>query len=285
MKKIYSIFLIFIAALSSCEPIENRNSIGGYITADELEIYAQPIVVNGKSSNKVVLTCKSPVLSHWDYGVGDSYSSSDTIKLLFTGENQIMFTGLNPDGTKIQKSLTVNVEVLSDPVPTEWSYLFGNGEKEWTWSSTFKNKFGVQVCFGNGGYKSDQLIAWWKMDINSQTLTDAAGTDGKNAKMKFSKNGVKFTKTTNDGIVYEGKFMIDMTKKTYVSEGVWSIGKLYIKGEPNLTILRGWGDNLVPKKEFDIIALTPNQLQLSEVPPAGTAAWKGVLGWAFDAIK
>ncbi|MGL5318413.1 MAG: hypothetical protein ACRC9Q_06930 [Bacteroidales bacterium] len=282
------LFLMAISSLTlfSCEPIEERADIGSPITAEELQISAEPIVVNGKNSNRVVLKCSSPVLSYWDYGVGDSNRSNDTISLLFTGTNEIVFTGLNPDGSKLTKTLSVNVDVLANPVPQEWEMLFGSGEKEWTWSTTFTHLWGAQVCLGNGGYLTDQLICWWNMGVNSEDLVAAAEADGKGAKMKFCKNGVKFIKTQNNGNVIEGKFSLDMNKKTLDPDGkVWSIGRLYIKGNPQATILRGWNDSKVPMKEFDIIKMSDNTMQLSEVPASGAGQWSAVIGWAFDSVR
>ena len=206
--------------------------------------------------------------------------------MLFTGENEIEFTGLNPNGTKISKTLTVNIEELSDPVPPQWEMLFGNGEKDWTWSSSFCHLWGGQACFGNGGYLTDQLICWWTMGADSQDLTDAAGVDSQGAKMTFCKNGVKFIKTSNDGSTVEGRYSIDMNKKTYDEDGnVWAIGRLYIKANPSATILRGYGDDGKPQQEFDIIQMEDGLMQLSEVPAAGSGAWAGVLGWAFSPIQ
>ncbi|MCD7916716.1 MAG: hypothetical protein LUG96_16590, partial [Tannerellaceae bacterium] len=76
MKKIIYL-MMFAIAFMACEPIENRESAGGAITADQLDISATPVVVDGKNSNKIIVENHSPVLSQWDYGVGISTKAYD----------------------------------------------------------------------------------------------------------------------------------------------------------------------------------------------------------------
>src|SRR5690606_29382658 len=184
-------FIIYIALLltttyMACDPIENRLDIGGAISAEQLTISATPVVINGKNSNKVVLENKSPVLSSWDYGVGVTQKKTDTVLLVVTGENEIIFTGLNPDGTKITKTLSVQVDELTYEVPLEWGYLTGGSEKEWVWDDT---QPGV---WGNGGYMGDVAPAWWVLPIDQ--IDGQAPGEGEGAKMVFSLGGAKLTK-------------------------------------------------------------------------------------------
>src|SRR5690554_5677349 len=119
--KVYSsTALMFLLLVLACEPIENRLPMGEALTAEQLDISATPVMVNGKRSNKIVMENHSPVLSSWNYGVGLSQKMTDTVLLVIEGDNEIIFNGLNPDGTFITKSLIVNVEELSFPVPQEW---------------------------------------------------------------------------------------------------------------------------------------------------------------------
>src|SRR5690554_3461618 len=143
-KTILYISALMLMLFAACEPVENRLPMGDPITADQLDITATPVIVDGKRSNKVIMENHSPVMSSWNYGVGVSQKMTDTVLLVITGDNDIVFTGLNPDGSTITKTLTVNVEELSFPVPMEWALLCGEGEKEWEWAAT--------NCWGNGGY-------------------------------------------------------------------------------------------------------------------------------------
>jgi len=47
-KSIIFSLLILATAFLACEPIVNRDDIGGAITATDLNVKATPIVVNGK---------------------------------------------------------------------------------------------------------------------------------------------------------------------------------------------------------------------------------------------
>src|SRR5690554_727433 len=121
--------LLLLLKGTSCEPIVDRFPMGDTLTAEQLDVSVTPLLVNGKRSNKIVMENHSPVLSSWNYGVGVSQKMTDTVLLVITGDNDIVFTGLNPDGSTITKTLTVNVEELSFPVPMEWALLCGEGEK------------------------------------------------------------------------------------------------------------------------------------------------------------
>lgn len=107
--KIMYIWMVLLLLVVACEPVEKRLPMGDAITAEQLDIAAAPLLVNGKRSNKVAVVNHSPVLSSWDYGVGVSYKMVDTVLMVIDGDNDIIFTGLNPDGTFISKTLTVNI--------------------------------------------------------------------------------------------------------------------------------------------------------------------------------
>src|SRR5690606_30419488 len=66
----YIMILLSTLALVSCEAVEDRLDIGGFISAEQLDITATPVIVDGKATNKVILNNSSPVLSSWDFGTG-----------------------------------------------------------------------------------------------------------------------------------------------------------------------------------------------------------------------
>ncbi|WP_262246835.1 hypothetical protein [Parapedobacter soli] len=273
-------FIIYIALLvttayTACDPIENRLDIGGAITAEELNITATPIVVGGKNSNKVVLDNKSPVLSSWDYGVGVTQKKTDTVLLVVTGENEITFTGLNADGTKITKTLNVQIDELTYEVPLEWGYLTGGSEKEWTWDV---NQSGV---WGNGGYMGNNAPAWWVLPVDQ--IDGQAPGEGAGAKMIFSLSGAKLTKVKADGSTQTGTFSFDLTKVITLDNGdVWAKGKLSTKG---VTVLCGISPNEggAPVYEYDILLLDNGNMVLS-YPEPGVGPWGTAWFWMFSAV-
>lgn len=266
--------LLFSTTYMACDPIEDRLDIGGAITADQLAISATPVVVDGKNSNKVVLNNQSPVLSSWDYGVGITQRKTDTVLLVVTGENQITFTGLNPDGTKITKTLSVQVDELTYDVPLEWGYLTGGSEKEWVWDDT---QSGV---WGNGGYMGNVTPAWWILPVGE--IDGQAPGEGAGAKMIFSLNGAKLTKVKSNGDTETGSFSFDLTKVITLDNGdVWAKGKLTTNG---VTVLCGISPNEggAPVYEYDILLLDDGQMVLS-YPEPGVGPWGTAWFWMFRA--
>lgn len=269
-KSILYILTLLWLFIMACEPIEKRLPMGDPISAEQLDISATPILIDGKRSNKVVMKNHSPVMSNWNYGVGISQKMTDTVLLVITGDNDIIFTGLNPDGSTITKTLTVNVEELSFPVPAEWALLCGDGEKEWEWAAT--------NCWGNGGYLASFGPAWWVLDQNG--VEELAAGEGPGASMVFSISGASLTKKRNNGTTVAGSFSFDMAKKKETSGGVsWAIGEFKTVG---VTVLCGVSpdEGKIPVNTYDILELSEDRLVLAYAP-AGTGEWGTAYFWVF----
>lgn len=271
----YITILISTFTLVSCEPIEDRLDMGGAISAEQLNVTAVPLKINGKNTNKVILNNSSPVLSSWDFGTGTTQKKTDTVLMVVPGESQIIFNGRNPDGSQISSTLKVNVEDMYFPVPPEWGYLTGGSAKEWEWDDT---KPGV---WGNGGYLASIVPSWWVVplaDIDGQSPKEGAG-----AKMIFSLRGAKFSKVKSDGTTEEGTFSFNMDSKSVASNGtVWGKGKLTLKGT---TILNGISPNEGNAKiyEYDILLLDNKQMVLSH-PEPNVGEWGTAWFWMFKTV-
>lgn len=273
MKKsiIYSL-LIILAAFYACDPIEDRDSNSLPITADELEVTATPLQVNGVNSNKVVLENHSPVLSEWNYGVGVTTKAADTILLVVTGTTNIQFTGLNPDGSTITKEIPVTVDELTFEVAPEWGYLCGSGEKTWVWDDEARDDGRI---WGNGGYLGSTGPDWWGR--TTADITEESGYDGydSGAYMVFSLNGASLTKSSSNGSKTEvGSFSFDMSKTTGDGNGgLWAKGKLNTK---NVNVLAGVQQNVAGKPkvyEYDILKLDDDKLHVAWATTGVTSAW------------
>lgn len=270
MNKLY-IYLLLAISVIACSPVEDRDSMGGAITADQLNITAEPIVINGKNTNRVAVVNHSPVLSQWNYGLGVSTLQTDTVLFAVKGQNSIFFKGLNPDGTFIEKVLTVNIEDLYYPVPPEWGYLCGIDGKTWIWDNS-------GAVWGNGGYLNDSAPAWWTLqegDIDGQATAEGVG-----ASMVFSlQGGANLTKVKSDGTQIKGTFFIDMSKGKTKGDGtVWSKGILKTSG---VSVLCGISPNESGKavSEYDILVLDENRMVLSYNEPGTSNSWF----WVFKA--
>lgn len=269
-KSIIFSLLIGAALCVACDPVENRDSIGGAITAEQLDITATPVVIDGKNSNKVILENHSPVLSSWDYGIGTSTRAYEEVLMVITGESKIKFTGLNPDGSKITKDLTVKVDELSFEVAAQYAYLCGTGQKTWVWDT--------EKCFGNGG-DAEVGPAWWTLtpaDVAEQCKGKGLPADGAGASMTFTLQGMKMVKTSADGAKTEGTFSFAM-KGTSEPKG---IGLFTVK---NTNILCGYDFNaadVAPWSEYTIVSLDNNTMVLGAKEHApNTNYWY----WVFKA--
>lgn len=269
-KTIIYISILLMVLFAACEPLENRLPMGNALTAEQLDLSVTPLMVNGKRSNKVVMENHSPVMSNWNFGVGVSQKMTDTVLLVITGDNDIIFTGLNPDGSTITKTMTANVEELSFPVPKEWGLLCGEGEKEWVWAET--------APWGNGGYLANFKPEWWVLDLNG--IEEQVEGEGPNSSLVFAINGASITKARNNGTIEKGSFSFDMKKKKVTSGEVsWAIGQLNTLGT---TVLCGISpdEGSVAVNTFDILELTEDRMVLAYAP-AGTGEWGTAFFWVF----
>lgn len=278
MKRLFNYIAVLIAGITlvGCEAVEDRLDIGGFISADQLELTATPVVINGKNTNKIVLNNSSPVLSSWDYGIGTTQRKTDTVLMVVAGESEIIFTGRNPDGSEITKTLTVNVEDMYFPVPPQWGFLTGGSEKEWEWD---ESKPGV---WGNGAYLSNVAPGWWVVPVND--INGQSPGEGVGAKMIFSLRGAKFTKVKADGTTETGTFSFNMNSKSINKAGdVWGKGKLTLKGT---TVLNGISPNEAGAKvyEYDILMLDDDSMALAYAK-AGSEEGGEAWFWMFRAAN
>ena len=258
----------------ACDPAEDRDVLSGAITADQLNITATPQVVDGKNSNYIDLNSDGVgTLTSWFYGNGTTTSTKTTVQVVLAGQREIVFTGLNHDGTYITKTLTVQVDTLINVAP-EWGILCGTGEKNWVWDNT------LSAVWGNGGYLGNTSPGWWTValaDIDGQAKGEGAG-----AKMTFAVDGSGLTKIKSDGSSTKGSFVFDMSAITKDDGGaVWAKGKLTTK---NVTVLCGKSPNEGngPVYSYDILKLDDQKMVLS-YPEPGAGSWGTAWFWMFRA--
>jgi len=115
MKKIFSFVSVLAGVFTmACTPLEDRATLEvKNLTADQLEVSAHAVVVNGKNSNEIVVENHSPILSEWMLGTDKSTAASHTFLARKTGENTIHFRGLLGMGKYVEKDLTVQVDEIS----------------------------------------------------------------------------------------------------------------------------------------------------------------------------
>lgn len=253
------IYLIAVATVlfTACDPIEDRDIMSGAVTAEDLDISAVPQVVDGKNSNYIDVNSDGVgCLSSWDYVNGVTPKTKTTVQMVIGGSQDIVFTGLNGDGSQITKTINVQIDTLIN-VDKEWGYLCGAGEKSWVWNDS------VDYIWGNNGYRGGTTPGWW-----GRTLSDIEDEEGykgwdANSTMTFSVRGATLTKSTSDGSHVEtGSFSFDMSDTILSYGNVWSHGTLYTSGT---TILQGisQNDGKIPVYEFHILTLNDDEMVLA----------------------
>ncbi len=114
-----------LALLGACSPIEDDDTHGlADIAADQLEITATPVLVNGVNSNKIVVENHSAVLSEWTLEqlastAEVSTSAHDTLIASKIGANEVKYRGFNPStGNYVERTLQVQVDAITE-VPVD----------------------------------------------------------------------------------------------------------------------------------------------------------------------
>jgi len=276
MKKsnLFSLFILAIA-FTACEPIVNKDAMGGAITAAELNVKATPIVVGGKNGNMVVLENHSPVISSWNCGGALSSRAYDTVMVVKTGAVDVVFTGLNPDGTQITKTFSIQIDALTT-LPEAYKNLFGDvnagvNSKKYVWDET------AGAVWGNGGYLSNTSPGWWTNNKASMDGNDAVY--GSNGYMVFSLAGLTLKKSNAAGTVTEtGTVGLDLGATGIKKDGngaVWASAKMTTK---NVSVLCGKQPNAAnaPVNDYDVLKLTNTKLVLAFPEPgsgSGGTAW------------
>lgn len=127
MKHLSSILMGTLLLLASCNPITDDETYAlADISAEQLEITATPVVVNGMNGNQIVVENHSAVLSEWTlpqlFAVDEvSQSAYDTLYASRIGTNEVKFRGFNPStGNYMERTLPVQVDAIN-VVPAELS--------------------------------------------------------------------------------------------------------------------------------------------------------------------
>ena len=120
MKKIFGFMSLLTGILTlSCTPLEDRDTLEAKsLTADQLEIAAEPVVVNGVRTNEIIVENHSPILSEWTLSTEKSTAAYHTFLSTKTGENTIHFRGFLSMGKYVEKDLTVQVDTISN-IPSD----------------------------------------------------------------------------------------------------------------------------------------------------------------------
>ena len=117
MKKL--IYIILAAAIfAACEPIEDREVLSGAIGVNDLDLTATPVQVNGLNSNEIIVENNSPILSRWISDRTKIEKAYGTVIFDYTGSKEVQFIGLNADGSKVETTIPVSVDTITNILDT-----------------------------------------------------------------------------------------------------------------------------------------------------------------------
>ncbi|MEO7992241.1 MAG: hypothetical protein ABI663_22015 [Chryseolinea sp.] len=158
MKKIFYI-LMCLTLLSACETIEDRESLGPILSADQLDFsVSQPTA----GSNTIILESKTKgALPYWDWGTGFSNKMQDEIYIPFAGTFKMKYTAFCAGGTitdSVTFTIAENDDAFFDSDPAWKALTNGGAGQTWVWALDFPSG----KIAGNG--PEDCLApTWWTM--------------------------------------------------------------------------------------------------------------------------
>lgn len=268
--KIYKILTLIIglAILGvSCEPIEERATLSNSFDPNSIDLQVVQATPGG---NKLSIQMNSDgVAGYWDYILDIKYSDRVEVVFPFTGQHTFTYHVTTPymnDGTPstktfdITKTVTVQVDVLDEPLPDAYYKLIGTNLEGKSW-----------VFDGTGGDNG----LWWYMVAPynwEEVWWNAGGTccppSDVGGKMVFDlEGGPNFTYYSNAADAGTA-----VTGSTFAFNGDYS--RLTIKGGANILGSEEGGGN---NQEFEIIELTDTRMVLY----VANAAWATGWLWVF----
>jgi hypothetical protein len=278
----YGVVAFMLLMLASCNPIQsNDGTLGPLLAVSQIKLDVHATTTGG---NQIVMINNTPnTAGMWLTGVGTSTNQTDTVLLPFLGTNTIYFYATTAGGI-VKDSTTINITIIDHPLAPQWEYLAGSGAagKTWVWATDVTSSYNG-MCYGNGGYLSDNGTTWW-----ANGLSSLQGWGVANDQMTFDLNGsANITLTTGNSQVnkglpagtYHGSFKFDMSQTltstnppSATGNSTWAIGTLTLTGT---TVSLGYQPNVAGYPSiytYDILFLDDNKMILAAEDPTG-GAW------------
>lgn len=240
--------------VSSCEP--DSHSLDDKLDVSALDF---SVTQNPNYDNQVYLKSNTPnALPYWDYGIGISNKTIDTIIIPFAGTYKIEYSGFSQGGyTKSSADVTISE---NDPVffaDPKWD-LLTNSELGKTWRLV-----GVYL-----GPQSDYNGKWYTPDIS--------GNDYYHDTVTFNLNqGFNYAKDDQSGNIETGNFVLKLNiDYNPGDDGIGPFDYLTIVGSG--MPVKDFGNNGIGTT-YRISKLTENEMILSQgaefVPDQNTQDW------------
>lgn len=242
MKK-YSLFVVLLSVLVSCEPIEDRDELPALLTAEQIK---EQVVIDVRATvadgNQLVLENKSAFGGQWNHPFGVSNRKKDTIVVL-PGTYTISFIATTDAGL-----VTVEKEIVVKNITSElmapYCYLIGKHGEGVTWVYAKDHPSG---SFWGMVADYDWEEFWWFPDDTGENFENEFTFAFDNG-FAFTQDGVKGTFVFNSG---------DME---------------LILTNPHLHMDhfdQGQGQEVMDAGKFEVKVLNENEMVLVQKYPAG----------------
>ncbi|MCU4164992.1 hypothetical protein [Carboxylicivirga caseinilyticus] len=251
--------------MSACEPIEDRETLSNSFNPDKIEL---DVVQATNGGNKLSIQMNTPgVTGYWDYIIDKKYTDRVEVIFPFTGTHEFTYHVTTPymsDGTPsekeyVEKTVSVEITQLDEPLPDAYYMLVGDNleGKTWVFDGGPSSDGGLWWFMSD---PSNPWGIWWNAAGDCCPPGDAAG------KMFFDLAG-------NANYTYYADAAGDpVTGSTFKFNGDYT--KLTIEGPANLLGSMDGGGNA---GVFNIVELTAEKMVLF-VP---NAAWATGWTWVF----
>ncbi|MBR8536975.1 hypothetical protein KEM09_08415 [Carboxylicivirga mesophila] len=255
-----------LLAFSACEPIEDRDVLKNSFDADNIEL---AVVQATNGGNKLSIQMNTPgVTGYWDYILDTKSTDRVEVVFPFTGTHEFTYYATTPYMTNdtpdtkeyIQKSVTVEVTQLDEPLPEAYYALVGDdlGGKTWVFDKDYQWSDGQNLFWAMvAPYNWQEL--WWNAGSTCCPPGDADG------KMVFDLAGAPnytyFTSPDDAGSLGSFAFNGDFTSITFNEQSILGYDPARVN----------------PDSKYEIIELSSDRMILYTASNAGGTGWL----WVF----
>lgn len=227
-KHIHLILGALMLLWTSCEPIEDRESLSNSFDPDNIEL---EVVQATQGGNKLSIRMNTPgITGYWDYILDKKFSDRVEVVFPFTGEHTFTFNSTTPymaDGNPatreyVHKSVNVTITQLDEPLPEAYYALVGENLEGKTWVfDGGPTPDGRLWYFMSANDNPDgHMSPWWNAAGDCCPPPDAAG------KMVFDlAGGANYTYYSGpDANPLAGKFVFSSDYKSLTITGANILG-------------------------------------------------------------
>lgn len=141
MNKIFGLMgITALLALAGCDPIEDRQELSNSFNPDAIDL---EVVQATNGGNKLSIQMNTEgVTGYWDYIIDEKYTDRVEVVFPFTGTHEFTFHATTPYMTEngnpesreyVEKSVSVEITQLDEPLPDAYYKLVGENLEGKTW--------------------------------------------------------------------------------------------------------------------------------------------------------